>query len=354
MMTELGIDAGLPQRILHVLTVNQHREGLTIAEIKKELGLDPTYNRKVNPKIYKAIGVLMNRGLIKRWTSPVNRTLGVYALASPSNVEPQESLPEQPVVTEVVEEKSPSVAVDFLPQQLNPLAEISSGWNIIPSSNFFPPSSGLYIFFSGVTGECLYVGRAANLEERCRYHEMWKQAVRNQENPYAAYKVIDYEQFDKAKQELVRWESFLIGILQPKWNTALPLLRENVADNDCNFGQTKLIHWTQFFSKQPQPFHPSMLTDEGYVVLKTVESIMESSEPQKRLVRVKYDKDYAKDWANDLANQVDIFFSIWEPRRQRHEPTEQVKAEDTKDGSDTCIELVINDSVKVKISVSKK
>ena len=59
MMAELGIDAGLPQRILNVLTANQHRDGLTTAEIRQALGVDERYNKKINPKIYRAIGILI-------------------------------------------------------------------------------------------------------------------------------------------------------------------------------------------------------------------------------------------------------------------------------------------------------
>ena len=354
MMAELGIDANLPQRIFHVLTMNQDRGGLTISEIREALGvglnLDKRAIKRVDVKIYKAISVLINRGDIQRWTSPVDRRFGVYALPGqsgmPLELEPEKLMLQQLAVVENDEEEVKAV-VDYVPSQPSKLSliteELFDGWNIISSPGLFPSQTGLYTFLSGITGSCLYVGRATNLRERCRHHEKWEEAIGNDECPYAAYKVIPNEQisperYEQSKQELVFLEGLLIELLRPELNTALPLLGGNVTFTGHDFLQVELAHWTQFVSKKHQPYHPLMLTDKGYVVLKRIE-------PEKQWLRVLYDRDYAHKWADDLAGQVDNFFSVWELREQGDGLV--------KSSSIPTIEIVVNDSFKVRISISQ-
>lgn len=359
MMAELGIDAGLPQRILNVLTANQHRDGLTTAEIRQALGVDERYNKKINPKLYRAIGILMGRGQIVRRTSPEDKRLGVYSLPKAEEalidsldgsedgsddlndldgLEGQES----PIECLAVIEDSATAIVHSPPEELNVLeARVDSfdGWDITPSPQLFPPKSGLYAFFSGISGKCLYVGRTIDLFSRCRCHPRWKEITEKQECPYAAYKIIDCGQLDETKQALAYEEGLMIGLLRPELNAASPLSERDVALNNCRFGQTELAHWTQFVSKRHQPYHPLMLTDKGYVVLKRIE-------PEKQWLRVLYDRDYAHKWADDLVGQVDNFFSVWELRKQGDG---LVKSSRTP-----TIEIVVNDSFKVRISISQK
>lgn len=359
MMAELGIDAGLPQRILHVLTANQHRDGLTTAEIRQALGLDERYNRKINPKIYKAIGVLMGRGQIVRRTSPDDKRLGIYSLPKPKEAlvdsldgsddlsdldgsESQEFPPELPIECLAVIEDSATAIVHSPPRELNLLedkVDSFDGWNITPSPQLFPSESGLYAFFSGISGKCLYIGRTIDLLSRCRCHPRWREIVDGQECPYAAYKIIDCGQLDETKQALAYEEGLMIGMLRPELNAASPLSERDVALNNYRFGQIELAHWTQFVSKRHQPYHPLMLTDKGYVVLKRIE-------PEKQWLRVLYDRDYAHKMADDLAGQVDTFFTLWELRDQDYEPV--------KSSRTPTIEIVVNDSFKVRISISQK
>ena len=62
----------------------------------------------------------------------------------------------------------------------------------------------------------MYVGQTLTLLIRGRSHPVWRQTVQNFEKPYAAYKIVDYEDLTITKCELVYEESLLIELLRPK------------------------------------------------------------------------------------------------------------------------------------------
>jgi hypothetical protein len=216
----------LERQILHALERNIHRGGLTGSEIRQVLGL-----RVIDTnKIHKGLGRLIRRNEVKRQNHPDGGRAKVYSLLNEEidtdSIEFQE-LPLHYVVrkpfnqTEQISTNSSHPL--FIELKLSEILEDElSKWVNVSSPNDFPNRSGLYAFYSGKNNKCLYVGQTLNIRSRGLSHPIWRQALHDQELPYTAYKIIEYEDITKTKQELVYEECLLIGLLRPKWNVITP------------------------------------------------------------------------------------------------------------------------------------
>lgn len=220
-MAEISANAGMPQRILYALETNQHKEGLTVAEIREVLELKPDSNKTV----YNALRKLIIKRKIQCWSSIENSQIKVYSL--PKSDKFWDNLAQQSersLTHEARERLKEDDNHPIIPQlQLSRLmGVVMKEWNIISTTENFPCRSGIYAFYSGIDGICLYVGQARNLQSRGYRHWAWEQATRDFESPYAAYKIVESEHFNKTKRELIYNECLFIGLLRPCWNAATP------------------------------------------------------------------------------------------------------------------------------------
>lgn len=223
-MPEINANAGMPQRILHVLESNQHKEGLTTAEIKEALGLESPSARPIQ----SALRSLIIRRKIQCWRSAENSQVKVYSL--PKSDEFWANLvqkTERSLTQEAKEKLAENGNHPLIPQpQVSQVIEVVlKEWSAVSTPESFPCRSGIYAFYSGVNGICLYVGQARNLQSRGYRHWAWQQASSDFEAPYAIYKVVECKHFKKTKRELLCNECLLIGLLRPCWNTATPIPR---------------------------------------------------------------------------------------------------------------------------------
>lgn len=213
-MAEISANAGMPQKILHALENNQHKEGLTVKEIREVLELKPDSNKTV----YNALRKLIIKHKIQCWSSIENSQIKVYSLPKPdeffANLT-QES--ERSLTQEAKERLEEDDNHPLIPQaQLSQVMEVvMNEWNTVSTPENFPCRSGIYAFYSSVAGICLYVGQARNLQSRGYRHWAWEQATRDFESPYATYKVVEGEHFNKTKRELIYNECLFIGLLRP-------------------------------------------------------------------------------------------------------------------------------------------
>lgn len=177
----------------------------------------------------------------------------------------------------------------------------------IPSPKHFPPLLGIYIIFSGSDASCLYVGQAQDMFKRCKNHWAWNEAMNKYYSAIAAYKLIDTEDVAEAHRELIYEESLLIGLLRPKWNNVTPSLKNGFIPDTLE--KFKQIRWNQLSEIPYEPFHPLMLTNDGYTVLKEIEVELSSGRIRTRWRKIIYDKDYVKHSIKNLADTVDNYFS---------------------------------------------
>lgn len=220
-MAEINANAGMPQRILHALESNQHKDGLTVKEIREVLGIETGSSSL----IYNALRNLIIRRKIQCWRSSGNSLTKVYSLPKPDSV--LANLIQETERSFTQEAKQKLEEGDIHPAIPQPyfselLGIVMSEWSNASSPTNFPRQSGIYAFYSGMDGICLYVGQARNLQSRGHRHWAWEQAMRDFESPHAIYKVVESEHFKKTQRELVYNECLFIGLLRPCWNAATP------------------------------------------------------------------------------------------------------------------------------------
>lgn len=220
-MAEISANAGMPQRILHALESNQHKEGLTVKEIRQVLGIETGSSSL----IYNALRNLIIRRKIQCWRCADNPYFKVYSLPKPDDVLAGLIQESERLLTQEAKDKFAENGNHPLIQQsqLSELLEVlMRQWSTVSSPKEFPYKPGIYAFYSGTDGICLYVGQARSLRSRGCSHRLWEQATRDFESPYAAYKVIEHGHIKKTMRELIYSECLFIGLLRPCWNAATP------------------------------------------------------------------------------------------------------------------------------------
>lgn len=203
--------------------------------------------------------------------------------------------------------------LDSVSNFLQPIQLASTGWTSIELPTDLPSTSGLYAIYSEPNGTCLYIGQSENLQKRILHHWAWKKAYYTYGLPHVTYKVIERENPDETKRELIYSECLLIGLLRPQWNAAVPAPRSEFAP--YSHEKLAVVHWSKVVDKCYEPFHQSMLTDEGYLVSKQVKILTVSGSIQTRWRRILYDNEYVKEFIRDLADQIDAFFVLREGQR---------------------------------------
>lgn len=210
-MTEVESFLEIQQRILDVLESDLLQKELTLAQIKEGLELDPGLDKLV----YPAIKALISRRQIRRRKSPANLKVKLYSLIKTT---------EFPTINSTWEEWE-KTGNGILVEQMKSsrfLELASSEWNFVSSPEEFPPHPGLYGFFNSLSNACLYIGRAADLEKRGAYHEVWQKALFCCVPPKAGYMLLQNEHPEVVKRELYYSECLLIGVLRPRWNVMPP------------------------------------------------------------------------------------------------------------------------------------
>lgn len=179
-------------------------------------------------------------------------------------------------------------------------------WHFVQRFKEFPRRSGVYAVYSGLTQECLYVGQALDLYHRGLRHWVLKKAIDNQEMPSAAYKIIEYDNQEKTRHELLYNECLLIGLLKPLWNIGTPSPKPYSLPNRINTRNVKTVHWTQLIEDVCyQTFHKAMLSNEGYLVPKIIELPAKTGNMYKTWANVLYDKKYVQKWLEITFGKVE-------------------------------------------------
>lgn len=99
----------------------------------------------------------------------------------------------------------------------SPKCLIAAGWKLSLTNNNLPHCPGVYIIHCG-DRECrslyLYVGQGLDLVNRLQSHPQWLKATREYATPIIFF--WDFKEIEK--RQLLRFEAYVIGLTNPKWN----------------------------------------------------------------------------------------------------------------------------------------
>lgn len=222
-------------QILLALERNQHRGGLTGNEIREVLGLQ-IFERN---KMHMAIGRLIKKNLIQRQQHPTIKCTKIYSLIEIETAK-LISLVFQNLPLHYIAPKPKCQPLDrefniginhplFHESKLSEILKYAlNNWIYLADVSSLPKCSGLYAFYGDTGNICLYVGQTLNVRQRVFSHPVWKQAKQQFDKPIVGYKIIEYEDSNKTKRELVYEESLIVGLLRPKWNIGISRQRHKI------------------------------------------------------------------------------------------------------------------------------
>jgi predicted GIY-YIG superfamily endonuclease len=115
-----------------------------------------------------------------------------------------------------------SYTLDDCIDRPTPKCLVRDGWKVVTKEGFYlPHKPGIYIIHCGEKDNpnlYLYVGQALDLQKRLSSHPQLLRARRE----YTAPLIFFWDFLKVQKQDLLRFEAYMIGVANPIWNFGSP------------------------------------------------------------------------------------------------------------------------------------